>query len=474
MDKIIYSKHSNERDEKFSIKTFIYENEKGVRRVEKRADTKAAKKHIEQICQSYSLLQEQYKNTNITMNRCMATENGIELEYLDCPSLESLLDEQIAAGNKEQVVELIESYFEQLFEVHKEEEFIMTDEFRTVFGEVSLSNKDTCGKFTNVDALFSNILILENASWCMLDYEWTFDFPIPVKYLIYRILFYYTHEHPARDCIREWVPMHRYGITESDIACYSEMEKNFQKYIQGTRVPIRDMFDAISPGIVRLDDMKYLGKEALRKQKVQIYQSNKENITEEDSYYQEIPESKCFFAKIMIPSDIRYFRVDPCSQSCLIKELRILLLGREIEYITNGEKIDEDSWYYDTEDPWILMKNLDEIAGSEICISFKIEFLDEKMISIIKGFQTTREQKKMLEAENKVLEKQKEVLEGHVNVLSENVEEKEKIIAQNQAEIAQKEDRISQLEAIKKEMENTKVWKLYSRYKAIGKKTGER
>ena len=278
MNKIIYAKCSNERDKQFSVKTIIYEDETGKKKVKKCPDTKEAEKHVRQIYQWYQQLGRQFSDTNIVMNRCAIAEDGVELEYLEKPSMESMLDEMLLAGDKENYVKLVKKYLEQLLSTHQDKEFVITEDFQKVFGNVEVPEGEKCGELTNIDALFSNILIVNEETWCMLDYEWTFDFPIPVKYLIFRILFYYMHEHVTRECISQWISMEEYGISESDITLYKEMERNFQKYIQGSRVPIRDMFDEISPGIIHLEDMKYLGKEALRKQSVQILLSGDTEI----------------------------------------------------------------------------------------------------------------------------------------------------------------------------------------------------
>ena len=59
MNKIIYAKCSNERDKQFSVKTIIYENETGKKKVKKCPDTKEAEKHVRQIYQWYQQLERQ-------------------------------------------------------------------------------------------------------------------------------------------------------------------------------------------------------------------------------------------------------------------------------------------------------------------------------------------------------------------------------------------------------------------------------
>lgn len=460
MNKIIYAKCSNERDKQFSVKTIIYENETGKKKVKKCPDTKEAEKHVRQIYQWYQQLERQFSDTNIVMNQCAIAEDGVELEYLEKPSMESMLDEMLLAGDKENYVKLVKKYLEQLLSAHQDKEFVITEDFQKVFGNVEVPEGEKCGELTNIDALFSNILIVNEETWCMLDYEWTFDFPIPVKYLIFRILFYYMHEHVIRESISQWISMEEYGISEADITLYKEMERNFQKYIQGSRVPIRDMFDEISPGIIHLEDMKYLGKEALRKQSVQIYQSAQEVANEKDSYYREIPKSNCFEMEIQIPTDIHYFRVDPCSQKCLVRNLKIGEADSEWKYLTNGINLDESTLFFDTEDPWILMEEPNKIAGKKMKVSFAIEYIDDKTVSIINDFLGEKEKNAVFQ------EREAE--------LCQKIDENRKMIELKQMERDQLEEKVHHLEMLIDRMENTKIWKMYSKYKSIGKKTGER
>lgn len=442
MDKIIYSKCSNERDMRFSLRTVIYEDENGKRRVEKHPDTVAAKAHVNKIFEYYQALHEQYKNTNVQMNRCVKTDQGIELEYLEKPSLESLLDQLVFAGRKDEFLNIACKFFDQILSVHQNVEFVKTEEFVKIFGNVEIPEGERCGNVTNIDALFGNILLLDQDTWCMLDYEWTFTFPVPVKYLIYRVLFYYVHEHPARECVKHWISMENYGITEKDIVCYRQMEANFQNYIQGTRVPIRDMYDSISPGMIHLDDMKYYGKALLLKKKVQIYQADVVDVTEKDSYFEEYEEGNVYEKTFFLSENVKYFRLDPCSYSCLVKHLEILAEGQSCAYITNGIVMEGQNLFFDNEDPYIVLEHPEQYAGKELSIRFETEFLEKAAVCLLRNLVSEKEKNKYLEHEK-------------MNLAEE--------VAKSHQTIQQLNDRMNQ-------MENTKVWKMYSKYRSMVEK----
>ena len=73
--------------------------------------------------------------------------------------------------------------------------FDRTPEFAEVFGEGKLPEGIPCAAVSDVDMIFSNIFVesgkaAADSAWTVIDYEWTFAFPIPKKYLIYRAIYF--------------------------------------------------------------------------------------------------------------------------------------------------------------------------------------------------------------------------------------------------------------------------------------------
>ena len=67
----------------------------------------------------------------------------------------------------------------------------------------------------------------------MLDYEWTFRFPVPCHFIMYRMIQYYLESDGKRRMLKERNFYGKAGITEEELKIYAEMEKAFQAYIQG-------------------------------------------------------------------------------------------------------------------------------------------------------------------------------------------------------------------------------------------------
>ena len=66
-------------------------------------------------------------------------------------------------------------------------EFTLTSEYTKIFGNTSPITKEKSLIITNLDMLFHNIIIKDNEAYC-IDYEWIFEFPIPIEFLIYRMI----------------------------------------------------------------------------------------------------------------------------------------------------------------------------------------------------------------------------------------------------------------------------------------------
>ena len=108
MKNIIYSKYSNERAERFQIRTDILEDENGKKYVQKKAFTYEANTHINNIYINYKLLLEAYKDSKICINECNKVENGLEFEYIVGNTLEEKLDKLFFNKDYVQLVKKIE------------------------------------------------------------------------------------------------------------------------------------------------------------------------------------------------------------------------------------------------------------------------------------------------------------------------------------------------------------------------------
>ena len=449
MDRIIYTKYSNERAKRFALRTDICQDGK-TRSVHKRALYPQGQDNIRRIEKHYQELAQIYGNTNIHMNRCQFVGDGLTLEYLDGDTLEHILDGYLLLGDTGRAVECLFAYLEEVKKGFKLEHFEMTPEFEEVFGQADLSEDLLSVQVTDIDMVLNNVLVDEG--WTLIDYEWTFDFPVPYQFVAYRILTYYLHGSTSRDCLHPLNLFQKAGITEEDKQVFEKMERHFQEvYVvseenQGEKhVPIRELYEAISPGTLDLTGLGFAEQSERAARLVQLYQSQDMNFTEEGSEQKELQEEGIFSDTFSIWPDSTCVRLDPASKCCAVQKLK-MQWGDEIkEFQTNGFMIGEDSILFPTEDPQIVVK-CPGVHRGDFQVSFEITYLT------------------MTEAIQRI-EQIGENLADELSRVKKVLGQKEEQIIQMEEQTRQKEVLLEQKENLIHTMENTKIWKAYRKIK---------
>ena len=78
------------------------------------------------------------------------------------------------------------TYIDKVRRIHAGEMFFKTPEFIEVFGDVhEISESCRCSGMSNIDLVPANIL-LQDSGVSVIDYEWTFRFPIPCNFILYQ------------------------------------------------------------------------------------------------------------------------------------------------------------------------------------------------------------------------------------------------------------------------------------------------
>ena len=265
MKQIVFTKYSAERSREFAIRTDIIKENKDFRVVEKRALYPEGRPHIKNICHWYRLLQQEYKEEQFVVNRCKETVEGVRLEYLSGETLQEHIEKLNEQGQIAEIEACIEEYLKRMTQGHKWKNFQQTEEFRKVFGEVSLSEDLQCQEVTNIDMIFSNIL-LEGRKWHFIDYEWTFSFPIPIHFVLYRVFFLAVNEMPSVRALDLSKMMQRLGIGIQEQQAYQKMEAHFQEYVRGSKKPLRDMIQEIGYKAIPMAEVESVCLEQALKQ----------------------------------------------------------------------------------------------------------------------------------------------------------------------------------------------------------------
>ena len=160
MRKTIFTKYSNDRADCFSIRTDILEDETGARVVQKIPMHPEAKRHLGNLSRWKESLDKVYSGCGYVMDRGRSLENGgVELEYIQGETLEEKLDGMLKAGQTEAVAKELEQFVETVCRPAKGQAFVMTEQFREVFGEVDLPKGQESLEVTDIDLICGNVVL---------------------------------------------------------------------------------------------------------------------------------------------------------------------------------------------------------------------------------------------------------------------------------------------------------------------------
>lgn len=359
---IKYAKFSNDRSEKFSIRTDICQDSAGNRTVYKTPIGKTAEAHIENIAVAYGELCKKFSGGRFQINRCQMENGRLQLEYLNGKTLEMLLDEYLDKGDEAG--------------------------FRALFGEFAEGVRYHEDMAVNdYDLIFSNILVDEETNqWTILDYEWTFPVQVPAEQNIARALYCYLIGADKRRKISFQLMREMCGIEEKEIDAFVTKELEFQRYVTGQRLSMTELRDKIGNAIIPVKQLALCHAESWRGKKVQIYEDRGGGFSEADSYF--IPgaygaddgknEGHLIETTIYCPEDVKYLRIDPAMESCVVKIDTLTVNGQDVwnkkkACQINGKKMGHQIIVFATADPNITIDLSGEGKGEkEIKVLFML------------------------------------------------------------------------------------------------------
>lgn len=374
-EEILFVKYSVERDEKYRIRTEIVRKLDGTKVVRKVPYNDCAISHVKQMKQWEEKLKEQYKRSGVLVNCCTLTEKCAEFEFLKGETLESILDEYLENGDFAGFTGEIIHYKEVLEKMLSPTPFVAGERFREIFGEISFDTPQMAGDLNNIDLIFSN-MIRKDGVWNVIDYEWTFDFQIPIKFIIHRALVLYA-EHQKNYGISCEQLCRMMDISTGEEKIFLEMEHRLQVYLLGGTKTMAALQKEYAGKIM---DVKEFLRRA-HQPEMKIYQDFGQGYSEEHSYHLEVEED--FFGRrrftLQVPPNVSSLRLDPCEQPCVVTVNRILGECKgsyELSLGHNGKSY-ENSIFYTTTDPQIMISGI--VPGtSMIHADVTVEYLKEE------------------------------------------------------------------------------------------------
>lgn len=353
---IKYCRYSNERAKGLRIRTNILESS-----VQKAAFDAASIPHIQSMVRWEEKLNKQFASLEFMGKAVQANHitkvdsDSVSFEFIGGRSLSELLDELLIKGEVQQAKQILTEFCSIAAGGTKcngaqqtqtaLQTFEQTEAFTKVFGSLDKEklNKIMTGaspfvaaEVTDIDMICQNVLIGDRVH--VIDYEWTFDFPVPTAYVVYRILFFFLEFKNRSSYFTGEDLYEELGITKDMKEMFAQMETSFQKYVQGDTKLISDSyFEKGKPAL----PMELLQKELkeLEQSDIRIVLKTEAGVREETRACKKDAEGIVSFTVDFTPGTVKSMQLLPGTEKAM---MRICLLqedetgSKEIAFTANG------------------------------------------------------------------------------------------------------------------------------------------
>lgn len=335
-------RYSLSRKQEFQIKTVIYE-ENNEKKVLKQAYNKTAQNHINNIYNNYHLLKEKSKQNIVDAQ--MINEN-IAFPFIEGESLINKLLAAVKEKNKEQFIEYI-MLFKNIFLDENRVDFKSTERFLEIFGEEFPLDNTLSFEVSNIDINFENIFINSKKELVVIDYEWVYDFPIPEKFVYYRVIFLFINNYywTIKGFIDEKELYELFKISAIEKSFFEKMQNRFHKYVSGGWSLEKENY---KKEVFEQEEILSLEN---NEDTLQIFWGKNNQFNEEDSVLKQIRNSDAIspFKISILDQNVDSIRIDPGS--------KISYAEIEILFRINGDVVNSEQYFIQKSGMYILEKN---------------------------------------------------------------------------------------------------------------------
>lgn len=367
MGRIIFSKYSNDRDRRFAIRTDIVQKgdgEQSGKRVEKHAMFPEGIEHLERQSRYYREYSDRYNQVGLKlagayMNDEELKEGILQYQFIDGESVSDIIDNLIDCGSYDGAADLLMAFCDRIRRLYSPDVWKNSEQFENVFGTVKLGNIEPerimgCS-FADIDLVPENVIVSGSGEY-VTDYEWVFDFPLPVDYVVYRAIRTYMYSGGKRNALLQYDLYERAGITSEIRNIFDYMESNFQKYVKGSRVTAAELYEDIGKPVYYVEELMELGRRNEQQYLPIVYLDYGEGFSEDNKIVYKRYDRRY---EIELTQDIKRVRFDPRSMACVLTGIRLcgcMIDEHSPEISGNGE------WYgtelvFKTDDPQLIVDN---------------------------------------------------------------------------------------------------------------------
>lgn len=488
MKKTVYTKYSTDRGDNFKIATSILKDENGDRWVEKRAIHKKAKPHIDSLSWKFKELKQYYEKAAIEPVSCEMSGSTAVFSFVEGTKLESRLDKYVGEKDFKNILGEIENYKKLITSNVELLPFQVCDEFIHVFGTDYPKEERKSFRISDIDLIFSNIIITDNR-WNVIDYEWTFDFPVPVDFVIYRAIKIYVGLSAKRKILIDSNIYGYLGISERDRVIYDNMESSFLSYVLGEQELTWKLYENMRGRNIYLYDIIEKNINPISKNEIQIFCDTGNGYSEENSYKVFRTFSRPIDLELKMRTKINGFRIDIGSRPCVVKVVEAVGSYKgfyNVNISNNGVDIGNSCYVFPNEDPQIYINGLRENTV-KVIVKLEVKIVEQSIIfDLCKAISGFYDKINQLSADNQDMNRQHmeriAQLEEKIHVCeleAEQVKKENQQIKDENQQIENENQRIKfendqKQEMLDESMHNLEIllhstsWKITKPYRILG------
>lgn len=362
MQKTIYSKSSIERKDEYKIITRIFW-EDGKKQVEKLAQNEKAIAHVENM--AIFAAKNPYLTESVVLVSCEKKEKGrVVFPYIEGMRLDQQIDEHAKLKQWDMVYQDVALLKDIIMNVESKYSFQSCGEFEEMFGKHSVLDGYEAATGINIDMVAPNIIVADKIY--IIDYEWNFDFLIPLKFILYRSILLNGTINILPIEIKTKI-MELVDISQTEEKVFYEMEVAFQKFISG--VSLNNLYDEMPIKNYRIDTNELCNT---------VYTAkvmNSQNITVCQKIYNIQDKAKIIID--MTEQKEKKIHVELADKPAIIKEIEVVGVRNEkfqnLDFTTNSDMFLYDQNYFQNIPCLeIITENYDSIE-----ISYKVQKLEQ-------------------------------------------------------------------------------------------------
>lgn len=418
--KKIYAKFTKERAWKFQIETAIYEKEDGEKIVEKRPLNPEAGKHMERMYDNYLF----FRDTGLYLE-CEKKEGSLWFPFVKGKSLYDDLLQAVENKKRSKVEKILEEYIGIIQNAYKERvPFEQTPEFVRIFGEAGEIQGLDAASRADIDFTMDNLIRTEDGIR-LLDYEWIFDFPIPLKFLLFRGAFavWTKHGQTLKMMMDKKEFFHFFDISSEERKCFQRMNDHFMEFVEGGE----DSYQKLLRNYQK-QDVKLWKVENEEQDFPMVFWGRGGQFFPERSEVFECKDQENIRIEVEVShyAETDCIRMDPTNFPSVIRVKRLEVedekyvrkLSQE-EFFTNSTDTSESDWIFLTSDPQIMIPIPQKCTWKKVILEYQVLHTHLEQLEEIISILRKSDQKIIGKWQDKVKEKT-ELAEGQAKLLNES------------------------------------------------------